>query len=812
MNKDLPKGAALRPVHLVLLLLILLLSFGLRVYQLDGQSLWSDEGASAVMAGRSLGQIVNNAAADIHPPLYYFLLRGWVPLAGESEFALRFPSLFLGVLLVALVFTLADRLFSISAGLISGFAAAIAPLLVYYSQEARMYMLMAVLAMLSTYLFLLLTGIVIQKRGVSKEWMLWPVYALITAAMLYTQYISFTILLLQNLVFIISFWRIDRQWRLWVTWVLSQAAIALVFLPWFLEVTGQVSVWQTSVSPLGLGELLGRAFLFLSLGSSGEAATAALPLFAVVLLGSLLWIPTGDRERESYHRLAPLLLISMWTLLPIFVMYLISLQRPMFHHKFLLLSAPSYCILLGLGIASLGTSGAGVVKLFAGSQRVFQAGSALVITLLLLILSLASFVSLHAYYFDSQYARDDYRGLAHYIERSSKPGDAIILNAPGQIEIFNYYYRGELPRYPLPRQRPIDVAATERELEEITKRHENIWLVLWAVAESDPDRIIENWLNGNNYRTFGRWFGGVELVRYSGSASAQAVSRSLDVNLGNEIRLTGYRIEEGGLLYAGDVLRLTLQWQARTTPQKRYKVFTHIVDGDGFIWGQHDSEPQGGARLTVDWRPGEVVQDRHGLLAYPGTPPGEYRIEVGLYDTMTGRRLPVVEGGDTAADRVLLGPVHILRPPEPVNLQSLSYHHAADTIFGKLRLLGYSLSDVGSSGAKTSFGKGDVALLALYWQALDRPGADYMLKVELRDKEGSLALSTQGEIARGTYPVRLLERGEVILGQHKLTLAVPEGTYDLLLAVTTDRGLVSPSGGKLPAVNEFVRLERITIQ
>ncbi|MEJ2211273.1 MAG: glycosyltransferase family 39 protein [Anaerolineae bacterium] len=105
----------------VLLLLILLLAFGLRFYGLDAQSLWNDEGSSVALAGRDLDTIARDAANDIHPPLYYWLLAGWTRLAGTSELGVRSLSALLGLLLVALTYPLGRLL----AGRWAGTAAAL---------------------------------------------------------------------------------------------------------------------------------------------------------------------------------------------------------------------------------------------------------------------------------------------------------------------------------------------------------------------------------------------------------------------------------------------------------------------------------------------------------------------------------------------------------------------------------------------------------------------------------------------------------------------------------------------------------------
>ena len=70
-----------------------------------------------------------------------------------------------------------------------------------------------------------------------------------------------------------------------------------------------------------------------------------------------------------------------------------------------------------------------------------------------------------------------------------------------------------------------------------------------------------------------------------------------------------------------------------------YTVFTHLVDGEGQMWGQKDNEPADGFYPTTEWRKGEIVRDQYDLTIPFDAPPGEYQIEVGMYVGETGERL-----------------------------------------------------------------------------------------------------------------------------------------------------------------------------
>ena len=140
------------------LLLICLLGYGLRTYQLDHFGFWQDEGLTPARAGNSVLEILRNVivvqgtvTTDTHPPLYYLLIHLLRPLLGASDFAYRVPSALLGLLLLPLLYQLGRRIHSRQLGLLAALLAAINPLQIWYGQEARMYTLAALLLAAAAY-------------------------------------------------------------------------------------------------------------------------------------------------------------------------------------------------------------------------------------------------------------------------------------------------------------------------------------------------------------------------------------------------------------------------------------------------------------------------------------------------------------------------------------------------------------------------------------------------------------------------------------------------------------------------------------
>jgi len=134
----------------------------------------------------------------------------------------------------------------------------------------------------------------------------------------------------------------------------------------------------------------------------------------------------------------------------------------------------------------------------------------------------------------------------------------------------------------------------------------------------------------------------------------------LQARLGEEVQFLGYDLSSNEVR-AEATLQLTLYWQALAEMQVSYTVFTHLLDTEDRIWGQMDSIPGRGEAPTTSWLEGEVVTDEYEIVVDTEASPGEYVIEIGMYDASTGQRLPVFSDDQVVEeDRLLLGIVQIV--------------------------------------------------------------------------------------------------------------------------------------------------------
>jgi mannosyltransferase len=155
-----PRNLVTRSLRRLLVVPGLLFVFGLasRLYRLGAQSLWLDEGGTwSEVTGRTgkgwlalFGELWSKDAAY---PLYHILLKVWVTLAGDSEWALRFPSALAGAATIVVMYyaalefarpTTDDRPFALSSryALIVALLFAISPFALWYAQDAKVYSLL----------------------------------------------------------------------------------------------------------------------------------------------------------------------------------------------------------------------------------------------------------------------------------------------------------------------------------------------------------------------------------------------------------------------------------------------------------------------------------------------------------------------------------------------------------------------------------------------------------------------------------------------------------------------------------------------
>lgn len=174
--------------------------------------------------------------------------------------------------------------------------------------------------------------------------------------------------------------------------------------------------------------------------------------------------------------------------------------------------------------------------------------------------------------------------------------------------------------------------------------HERLFVVYWGEAERDPNRVVEGTLTTDAYEAGSQWYGDVRLVRYATPVEPAVVVDS-GARFGDHITLERYALSSE-TVRPGDVLQVRLDWLTDAPLETRYKVFVQLLNPDGTLAAQRDSEPGGGLALTTTWTPGDVVADQHALLIPDNLSPANYSLIVGLYNLDHSQERLAVDEGD----------------------------------------------------------------------------------------------------------------------------------------------------------------------
>jgi hypothetical protein len=415
--------------------------------------------------------------------------------------------------------------------------------------------------------------------------------------------------------------------------------------------------------------------------------------------------------------------------------------------KFLLIAAPAWSIAIA------------AVARWPLFQLGALAGRPAIMTLAAGAVVLAA-VSLPGYFTDPA-ARDNYAGVARFVGALGDQSDLVLLNAPGQQEVWRYYDPG-LPVLALPQERPPDAVQTVETLAQTVANRRQVYALFWATDEADPDGLVEGWLNQHLFKGLESWQGNLRFVIYTGPTALTWRPLSPPVAFGEAIALLGTEQPPSQQAAPGEVTPLTLHWETNRPLSERYKVTVQLLDERDQVIAQHDSEPAGGGAPTDSWEPGRLYLDRRGIFVPPGAPPGSYRLIVALYDSITGERLSTPEG-----DAFTVSGIDVLPRQHPVPIDMVPIQQRVGRPMGPVILAGYDLYRRGFAHAPaTPLQTGDLVHVTLYWQAPDPLPANWPDDLTFVLQLGQESIVAP--LAGGLYPSGKWRAGELVRGEFDL--------------------------------------------
>ena len=341
---------------------ILALAMVLRFYHLTSAAIWGDEGSSLLLSEYALADLWFHAAHDVHPPLYFVLLRGWIEVFGDSIWSIRSMSAIPGAVVVGLGIWLTRRLSTRRAALLAGILLALLPTAVRYSQEVRMYSLLGVWLLGAT------LALVYWMRQPARTRYL-AAYVLLMSAGFYTHYFTALCVLVHW-----AYLGLQPPGQRLITrpaWWVANATIVVLYLPWLpnlldlvqhveqLKVGGDIG-WEEPVNLLSLPSMIWQFVL------QDEGVDFWAPLFWTfpLLLGAVVWVTAW---RNPGARLP-----ALFFLLPLLLVYGVSFISPVFIERYLTVYALGLPIVLAMAIdrlpSRLSWLGAALLVLFVGME------------------------------------------------------------------------------------------------------------------------------------------------------------------------------------------------------------------------------------------------------------------------------------------------------------------------------------------------------------------------------------------------------------------------------------------------------------
>lgn len=567
---------------LFLLTLTLLAIFFITIYHLTRESMAYDEGWSMwAVRSNEMGETIARVADDVHPPLYFLLLAGWVALLGESDVVVRLLSVIGGMLGLVATYRVGRALFDRRTALIALIVLGTSSFFVYYAREARMYSLLLALSAWSMWAYWRWQHAPSRFHALT--------YAISMAALLYTHYYGLLIIASQVLhLLLVAPRQLGR-------WLLCGGGALLLFMPW-------LPIWIDQIHLHPHGPLA---------TPTPTNATTVTWLILMLTSGLSLWIALPfvvGRALPQFPRVrSALLLLLVWLLLtPIAVLTVNAYVAPLYQPRYLIGILPALALLLAYGLRHV------VWKPLAA--------------VLLVGLVIVQLVAYPTFWPDRPHWKE---AIANLIAARRPDEPTLTLIAPQSIEAYYDRLLG------LRNTRTIDLAGQAltpdawSNVVEALDTEPAVWIVLptnvgatWdIVTHLSRDRHVgyrDSVVNVVFYR-FDRGSHDDRLFRFGQLLQLHDVQRD--------------RVE----IQPGDTACVTLTLSALGSLGQEYSAGLHVVDEANTLVAQQDgglNAPPNGQRFAAT-----------RCVEFPATATeGTYYLHWAIYNWTNGERLPVLEG------------------------------------------------------------------------------------------------------------------------------------------------------------------------
>ncbi len=460
----------------LLLLGIIFVGLGLRLYCLTKDDIWYDESVTIMEAKMTLPDMVRFTLGTIDvtnfPPVYFILMKGWIDLFGDSPAAVRMSSVLFGVLTIVAIFGIGKLLFNEKYGLVVALLMAVSPFDIYYSQETRAYALQVLLLCISVYFFI--QALLEDKKN------LWLLYGIIQLFAIYVHFFSTFIWFSLIFFHAIYAWRKSFSLNQILKHSLGHGIVLIGLFPiliirithYFPKLISWVPPFEVPFYRHTLMQLLfGNTHPYSKLVYSLGIAIFVLSSFISIYYLLKYW--RKNYEKSSTGKLdlfSTGILCWILFLCPVIIFTIVSLTvTPIYvPNRYLIIVLPGFLLLL-------------TQVLFLIPWRTIG----MAILSVLVILSLISVKHNHLWY-----GKIGMKSIAQFIQINGNKNDVILFFPGYHAGSFQYYFKGQIRYNDDSKENPP------------TKR---IWVVQdkWSLTPNELQWVYSNIVNkyGNPVRT-----------------------------------------------------------------------------------------------------------------------------------------------------------------------------------------------------------------------------------------------------------------------------------------------------------------------
>jgi uncharacterized membrane protein len=405
---------------------------GLGLRLIVTRSIWLDEAISIAQAQLPFHEMLARLTQDVHPPLHHAVLWLTVRLLGTGELAVRLPSIIAGTLLIPTLYGAGRDLYDRRVGLVAATFGTVAPIAIWYSQEARMYSMFMLFSLVAVW-----AQVRVLRSGRPGAWI---IYSVATAAMIWTQYFALLQVAVQQAAFLVWFWRRrGARWRRILAWVGSVTVILLLLIPLRPLLESQVQAYVSNTAGSALPAQAG-------LGATQQPSTLSVYAF----IANVIWGLWGYHADTTMAQI-----VAMWPLG--MLLLLVLLGRGYSGMSMLLLSVAAVPALILFGVGEVQRNlfelryfvGAVPVGLLLIARLASSTGNAGPRRLIVALVVVTLAVGLADQQLNGANPRlYDFRGALARVSAQAQPGDVVVYE-PQFIGPVVDYYAAELRARPL---------------------------------------------------------------------------------------------------------------------------------------------------------------------------------------------------------------------------------------------------------------------------------------------------------------------------------------------------------------------------